>query len=60
MLAAVDGDVGTGNEGGFFRAQVGHESGDFFRFAQAATGICGTIFESSTSFGMAITILVPM
>ncbi len=35
MLAAVDGDVGAGDEGRLFRAEIDDQSGNFFGLAQA-------------------------
>ena len=38
MLAAINGDIGTGYKRCFFRAEINNQPGHFFRFAEAPNG----------------------
>ena len=58
VLTAVDGDVGAGDEDCLIRAEV--DDRDLLRLSQAAERGSEGEFASSTSFGIAMTILVPM
>ena len=60
VLTAVDGDVGAGDEDCLIRAEVDDEARDLLRLSQAAERGSEGEFASSTSFGIAMTILVLM
>jgi len=60
VLTAVDGDVGAVDEGCLIRAEVDDEARDLLRLSQAAERDLRENLRSTTSFGIAMTILVPM
>ena len=53
-------EILAGHEYCFIACKVGHWAGHFLGLPKPAHGYLGMIFDSSTSFGIAVTIFVPI